>query len=151
MIKIGRTYIDDEFRWALAPSFGYEESQYMAVLQNGAKVNFRATDAMVEAAMKAAGYGMDEDQDLCACFTSEEWVEITGAYGAGFCWIAKDKRGITSAFETKPEREGAYWVDPIGKSPLRLFCEYDCLEEGECMCLKGAFPDYENEEEMPDA
>ena len=24
MIKIGKTYIDDEFRWALSPSFGYE-------------------------------------------------------------------------------------------------------------------------------
>lgn len=147
MIKIGRTYIDDEFRWALAPSFGYEESQYMAVLQNGAKVNFRATDEMVDAALKAAGYDVDEIPDPSACFSPEELAEIMAAFSSGFCWIAKDKRGITSAYETKPELEGAYWTDSIGKKPLRLFCDYNCLEEGECMNLSGVFPDYYGKEE----
>ena len=76
MIKIGRTYIDDEFRWALAPSFGYEESQYMAVLQNGAKVNFRATDAMVEAAMKAIRKAGEYPYEIGTIISGEKGVTL---------------------------------------------------------------------------
>ena len=139
MMKIGKTYIDDEFRWALSPCLGYDDGQYMAVLQNGTKVSFRATDGMVEDAMKAAGYDGDGLPDPRSCFTDEEWYEVQEAIEAGYSWIAKDRRGITSAYETKPVREGAYWNDPIGKQPRRLFCDYNCLEEGEATCLSDLF------------
>ena len=72
MIKIGKTYIDDDFRWALSPSFGYEDNQYMAVLQNGTKVNFHATTEMIDAAMQAAGWNPETAPDVRSCFTDEE-------------------------------------------------------------------------------
>lgn len=139
MIKIGKTYIDDEFRWALSPSFGYEDNQYMAVLQNGTKVNFHATSEMIDAAMQAAGWNPEEAPDLRSCFTEEEWEEVEKAIDEGYNWLAKDKRGITCAYIGKPVQEGAYWNDAQGNQPKRLFCDFNCLEEGECTSLTDLF------------
>ena len=111
----------------------------MVVLQSGTKVNFRATEAMVDTAMEAIGFDPERFPDPRDFFTYEEWEEVQKAKGEGFTWIAKDLRGITTAFLSKPVREGAYWNDANGAQPRRLFCDYNCLTEGECTNLLDLF------------
>ena len=139
MIRIGEAYFDDDLRWAMCPSLGYEEDRYMVVLQSGCKVNIKATKEMVQAAMERIGYDPSEDAPLCDLLSDDEYNELMDALEEGCTWMAKDIRGICCAFTEEPEKAGAYFQDPTGGPFKRLQFEYNFLMEGEKIDIQDIF------------
>lgn len=132
MIKIGKAFFDDEFRWGVIPSIGYESSdKYLVILQNGVKAAVTASDAMIRMAMEAIGYDAGMEPQLFQILDPEEAIELQPLVQGGCRWIAKDRRGICYAFQNEPVLAGAYWEDPQEAPSSRLFCDYAFLEEGE--------------------
>lgn len=140
MIKIGKAYFDDDFRWAICPSLGIEDNRYMVVLQNGAKVNVPGvTDSMVAAAMERLGYDPAQDKPLSELLTEEQYDALMEALENGFSWITKDVRGICNAFMAEPVHAGAYFEDPEEGPVMRFGCDFGFLEEGQKMAIDDIF------------
>ena len=139
MIRIGEAYFDDDLRWAMCPSLGYEEDRYMVVLQSGCKVNIKATKEMVQAAMERIGYDPAEDAPLCDLLSDDEYNELMDALEDGCTWMAKDIRGVCSAYMVEPEHVGAYFQDPAGGPVKRLMCDYNFIAEQEKIEIKAIF------------
>lgn len=132
MIKIGKAFFDDEFRWGVIPSIGYDSSdKYLVILQNGVKAAVTASDAMILMAMEAIGYDAGTEPQLYQILDPEEAIELQPLVQGGCRWIAKDRRGICYAFRNEPVLAGTYWEDPQEAPSSRLFCDYAFLEEGE--------------------
>ena len=131
MLKIGKSFFDDEFRWGVIPSIGYDSSdKYLVILQNGAKLTISASDAMVRMAMESIGYDPGTEPQLYQILDPEEAIELQPLIQGGCRWIAKDRRGICYAFRNEPVLTGVYWEDPQESPSSRLFCDYAFLEEG---------------------
>ena len=139
MIKIGKAFFDDDLRWAICPSLGYEENRYMVVLQSGCKVNIIATEAMVQQAMEAFGYDPSQDSPLSDFLSDEEYQELMDALEDGCTWLAKDIRGVCFAFLEEPVKVGAYYETPNGGPVKRLTNDYGFLAEGEKILLDDVF------------
>ena len=132
MVKIGKAFFDDDFRWGVVPNMGYESSdKYLVIMQSGVKVSVAASDAMVLAAMEALGYDSKTLPTLYQILDPDEFTELLPLLESGCRWIAKDRRGICYAFRNEPVLAGAYWEDPQEAPSSRLFCDYAFLEEGE--------------------
>lgn len=139
MIRIGEAFFDDDMRWAMCPSLGYEEDRYMVVLQSGCKVNIKATKEMVQAAMERIGYDPEEDAPLADLLSEDEYNELMEALEDGCTWMAKDARGVCSAYTAEPEPAGAYFLDPAGGPVKRLMNDYNFLAEQEKIEIEAIF------------
>lgn len=132
MVKIGKAFFDEDFRWGVVPNMGYDNAdKYLVILQNGVKVSVAASDAMVQAAMEGIGYDAGLEPRLYEMLDADEMIELSPLLEQGYIWIAKDKRGLSYAFRNEPELSGAYWEDPQEGPSSRLFCDYAFLGEGE--------------------
>jgi hypothetical protein len=132
MIKIGKGFFDEEFRWGVVPNISYGESgKYMVILQNGVKVSIAANDGIVQQAMETLGYDPDSLVTLADMLSPDDAAELLPLVGEGYSWLAKDKRGFCYVFVNKPEMTGAYWEDPAEAPSKRVFCSCDFLDEGE--------------------
>lgn len=136
MIKIGKGFFDDEFRWGVVPNISFNESgKYLIILQNGVKVSIAANEEIVQRAMETLGYDPEMLPTLADMLSPEDAEELMPLIGDGYTWVAKDKRGICYVFQHKPEMMGAYWEDPNEGPSKRIFCTCAFLDEGESMDL----------------
>ena len=132
IVKIGKAYFDNEFRWGVVPCMGYnDDDKYLVILQNSVKVSIAANSMMVDAAMESLGYDPAVDPARGDILSTEEWEELAPYLRQGWKWLAEDRRGFVYFFEDEPELDGAYWEDPLKGPSVRMMETYPFLEEGD--------------------